>query len=212
MSKSLEFGNTGVMNNIEATNNVVYLCAKHKKWLIFSSTQLVYDAIGEVNPNSLYSYSKLASESVIRGYGVDYGLDWTIQRIGNIYGPGMRKNMATYVFIDNCLKNKNIVLENGGETVIDLIYIDNLIDAITSVLDNPDKYKNKYIDLKNPYEYKMIDLAQKIKENTKSKSEIILLDKKVKKEDNNFMESIKIKTNLDLGLEETYNWTVKNKD
>lgn len=128
--------------NVTATHNIAYACAKKSAWLVYASTCCVYGNQKEhperedstlPNPSELYAFSKLAGEEIIRGYGLNFGMPWTILRFATIYGPGMREALATHIFFDQAYRGADITVHGTGEQDRTLTYIDDLVDGIVAV-------------------------------------------------------------------------------
>ena len=133
--------------------NVVDYCTKNNVKLFFASTASVYNRpkrqpIQEAdpcNPHTIYGAGKLYTENLIRSYDNMYGLDYTINRFFSIYGIGMDCDGVYTEVIFNWLKsiydgnNEIIVYGNPDEKVIDLVYIDDAVDAVLNTTFNTNK-------------------------------------------------------------------------
>ena len=97
-----------------------------------------------------------------------------IIRIFNTYGPNMRQDDGRVIsnFIIQSLKNENITIYGKGTQTRSFCYIDDLIDAIIKVMNTKDEFLGP-INLGNPSEFTIEELAQKIIKLTKSKSKLI---------------------------------------
>lgn len=92
-------------------------------------------------PISSHGIIKLAIENYIQMYSHEKGLQYTILRIANPYGPGQRPDAsqgAVAVFTGKILRNENIDLWGDGSAVRDFIYIDDLVRAVLSVVNVKD--------------------------------------------------------------------------
>lgn len=124
--------------------NVVNFCAKNNVKLFFASTASVYNKpkrqpIQESDPcvpHTIYGAGKYYTENLIRSYDNMYGLDYTINRFFSVYGVKMDCEGAYTEVIFNWLNNikegnKNIkVFGNPDEKILDLVYVDDITDAI----------------------------------------------------------------------------------
>ena len=124
--------------------NVVNYCAKNNIKLFFSSTASVYNKpkrqpIQEndpCTPHTIYGAGKYYTENLIRSYDNMVGLDYTINRFFSVYGIGMDCEGAYTEVIFNWLNNiknnnKNIkVFGDPNEKILDLVYVNDVIDAI----------------------------------------------------------------------------------
>lgn len=132
---------------------------------------------GNVNPigiRSCYDEGKRAAETLCFDYKRQHGLDVRVIRIFNTYGPNMatRDGRVVSNFIVQALMGEPISIYGGGEQTRSFCYVSDLIEGIYKVL-MLDKNPQSPINLGNPNEFKMVELADTIKELTGSKSEIM---------------------------------------
>jgi UDP-glucuronate decarboxylase len=132
---------------------------------------------GNVNPigiRSCYDEGKRAAETLCFDYKRQHGLDVRVIRIFNTYGPNMatRDGRVISNFIVQALMGEPISIYGGGEQTRSFCYVSDLIEGIYRVL-MLDKNPQSPINLGNPNEFKMVELADTIKELTGSKSEIM---------------------------------------
>ena len=132
---------------------------------------------GNVNPigiRSCYDEGKRAAETLCFDYKRQYGLDARVIRIFNTYGPNMaiRDGRVVSNFIVQALMGEPISIYGGGEQTRSFCYVSDLIEGIYRVL-MLDKNPQSPINLGNPNEFRMVELANTIKELTESKSEIM---------------------------------------
>ena len=132
---------------------------------------------GNVNPigiRSCYDEGKRAAETLCSDFHRQYDVKSTIVRIFNTYGPGMARDDGRVVsnFIVQALEGKNITIYGKGLHYISLCYVADLVNAFLLVLKKQDNIKGP-INIGNPQEITMIDLANKIIKLTKSKSKIV---------------------------------------
>ena len=133
--------------------NVVDYCSKNKIKLFFASTASVYNKPkiqpivedSPCTPHTIYGAGKYYTENLIRSYDNMYGLDYTINRFFSVYGVGMDCEGAYTEVIFNWLNNiKNgnneiTVFGNPDEKILDLVYVDDVIDAILLTTFNSNK-------------------------------------------------------------------------
>jgi len=132
---------------------------------------------GNVNPigiRSCYDEGKRAAETLCFDYKRQYGLDARVIRIFNTYGPNMaiRDGRVVSNFIVQALMGEPISIYGGGEQTRSFCYVSDLTEGICKVL-MLDKNPQSPINLGNPKEFSMVELANTIKELTGSKSEIM---------------------------------------
>jgi len=132
---------------------------------------------GNVNPigiRSCYDEGKRAAETLCFDYIRQYNLDARVIRIFNTYGPNMavRDGRVVSNFIVQAINGEPISIYGEGEQTRSFCYVSDLIEGIHRVL-MLDRNPQSPINLGNPNEFKVIELANTIKELTGSNSEII---------------------------------------
>ena len=132
---------------------------------------------GNVNPigiRSCYDEGKRAAETLCFDYKRQYGLDARVIRIFNTYGPNMaiRDGRVVSNFIVQAINGEPIRIYGEGEQTRSFCYVSDLIEGVYKVL-MLDKNPQSPINLGNPNEFKVIDLAKTIKKLIGSNSEII---------------------------------------
>lgn len=222
MQRSVEDGYRGVRINVEGTNNVAYLCAKHGKWLIYASTVCVYGNQKEhpeeedstlPNPSELYACSKYAGEWLVRGYGYNYGNPWTSLRFATIYGEGMRSALGLHVFFRQALTGNEITVHGDGEQDRTLTFIDDLVEGIVSVIDHPEA-QGQVINLTASKAVSARQMAEDVKKVTGSGSNVVFVEQR---ENQTFHEDFSVekakailgweaRTPWEEGLKRTFEW------
>ena len=132
---------------------------------------------GNVNPigeRSCYDEGKRAAETLFRDYRYQNNVHTKIVRIFNTYGPRMHPNDGRVVsnFIVQALQNENITVYGKGEQTRSFQYVDDLIEGMIRVMDTDQSLAGP-INIGNPDEFKIIELAEKIIKLTNSKSKIV---------------------------------------
>jgi UDP-glucuronate 4-epimerase len=89
------------------------------------------------HPISLYAASKKANELMAHTYSHLYGLPTTGLRFFTVYGPWGRPDMALFLFTEAILKDEPIKVFNNGEMLRDFTYIDDIVEGVVRVLDQP---------------------------------------------------------------------------
>ena len=170
--------------------NMLELSKKYGAKLLQFSTSEVYgqplehpqteEYFGNVNPNGIracYDEGKRASEALCFDYNREFGCKNRIIRIFNTYGPNMDPCDGRVVsnFIIQALKNEPITIYGDGSQTRSFCYVDDLLDGILKVMEyNADIHTP--INLGNPQEFTVKELAEIVLEKTKSKSSIVFMD------------------------------------
>ncbi|MCX5852670.1 MAG: GDP-mannose 4,6-dehydratase [Deltaproteobacteria bacterium] len=167
------------------TEILLELAQKHSARFLLASTSEIYGDptihpqkekywgnVNPVGPRSIYDEAKRFAESYTMAYKRYLDLDIKIVRIFNTYGPRMRLNdgRALPNFMAQALKGKPITIYGDGTQTRSLCYITDLIDGIEGVIYT--SYSDP-INLGSPEEITILELAQRIKKISNSKSEII---------------------------------------
>jgi len=176
--KTLKVGSLG-------THNALGL-AKEKKavFMLFSTSEVYGDPLvhpqkesywGNVNPigvRGCYDESKRFAEALTMAYRRAHKLDTKIVRIFNTYGPGMRPNDGRVIpnFISQALNNEPLTVYGRGEQTRSFCYVSDLVEGLYRLMKSP---INEPVNLGNPGEFTIMQLAKIILKLTKSKSRII---------------------------------------
>lgn len=173
--------------NSQGTYNLLELARTHKTKFLFASTSEVYgnptvspqkeDYFGNVNPNgvrSVYDESKRFGEAITMAYFRKYTVDARIARIFNTYGERMQKDDGRAIsnFITQALSGLPITVYGDGLQTRSFCYVEDLVEALIRFMEGED-VSGEVINLGNPDEHKIIEIAQMIKELTKSSSTIV---------------------------------------
>lgn len=144
---SLENPLVYINSNILGFTNILENCKKYNvNHLVYASTSSVYGANTDIpfnesqNTNhqlSLYAVTKKSNELMSHAYSYLYKLPCTGLRFFTVYGPWGRPDMALFKFTKNILENKPLDLFNYGKHTRDFTYIDDIVDGIIKVIDNP---------------------------------------------------------------------------
>lgn len=131
---------------------------------------------GNVNPigaRSCYDEGKRCAESLFVNYHKQNNVSIKIVRIFNTYGPNMLPNDGRVVsnFIVQALQDKPITIYGDGSQTRSFQYVDDLVEGMIRMMNTPDEVTGP-VNIGNPCEFTMLDLAQKIIELTGSKSRI----------------------------------------
>jgi len=147
--------------------------------MIFSSSSEVYGEPRELpiredsvkGPVSTYGVSKLASEIYAKAFNQEKGADIKIVRFFNVYGPGQENNWVVPIFISKALKNEPITVFGNGNQTRCFTFVEDISEGVMKVFDKG-KTGEAY-NIGNNQPTTILELAQIVKEVTKSKSEII---------------------------------------
>lgn len=156
---SIENPHAYIDSNIVGFMNILEGCRHHNvKNLSYASSSSVYglnqsqpfktsDYTG--HPVSLYAATKKSNEVMAHTYAHLYGLQVTGLRFFTVYGPWGRPDMAPMLFTDAILNDRAIKVFNHGNMSRDFTYVDDIVDGLTKVIDNPAK-ENPNWDAQNP--------------------------------------------------------------
>lgn len=173
-----------VLDDIEGIKNILDL-AKNTgvKRVFFSSSSEVYGEPVEMpqkedttplNSRLPYAIVKNVGEAFFKSYYQEYGLQYTIFRFFNTYGPLQSTDFVISRFLDQALNNEDITIFGDGSQTRTFCYIDDNLDTIQKML-YEDLAVNEVLNIGSDVEMSVLELAQKIIEITDSKSEIIHL-------------------------------------
>jgi len=175
-----------VKANVMGSINMLELARRKGARILQASTSEIYgdplvhpqkeDYWGNVNPLSpraCYDEGKRCAETLFMDYHREYGLDIKIVRIFNTYGPRMAKDDGRVVsnFIVQALEGKDITIYGDGSQTRSFQYVDDLIEGIIRMMEKDDFIGP--VNIGNPEEFAIKDLAEKIIEITDSRSKII---------------------------------------
>ncbi len=144
---SLENPHAYVQSNVVGFLNILEGCRKFNvKNLAYASSSSVY-GLNQSQPFkttdktehqvSLYAATKKSNEMMAHTYAHLYGIQTTGLRFFTVYGPWGRPDMAPMLFTDAILNNRPIKVFNNGKMSRDFTYIDDIVDGIIKVIDNP---------------------------------------------------------------------------
>jgi UDP-glucuronate decarboxylase len=174
---------------------------------------------GNVNPigiRSCYDEGKRAAETLFMDYYRVHDVKAKIVRIFNTYGPRMAQNDGRVVsnFIVQALQGKDITIYGDGMQTRSFCYVDDLLDAMQAHMNHPDDDFIGPVNIGNPGEFTMWELAHKVIELTGSKSQILQMplpqdDPKQRRPDISVAKSMlnwEPKINLEQGLNKTIDY------
>ncbi|HVV25591.1 MAG TPA: UDP-glucuronic acid decarboxylase family protein [Candidatus Saccharimonadales bacterium] len=168
----------------EGTLRMLELARKHKARFFHASTSEVYGDPevhpqpetykGSVNcygPRSMYDESKRYAEALIWTHRKKYGTNTVIARFFNTYGPRMdpRDGRVVSNFIVQALKDEPLTVYGDGSQTRSFCYVDDLVNGITALIDSGEEGP---INLGNPSEFTVKELAEIVLQKTGSKSKL----------------------------------------
>ncbi len=171
------------------TLNMLELAKKKNARIMQASTSEVYgdpkehpqkeSYQGNVNPTGIracYDEGKRAAESLSFDFHRKHGVDIKVIRIFNTYGPHMDPKDGRVVsnFITQALANEPITMYGDGKQTRSFCYVDDLINGIIAMMSSSSDFVGP-VNLGNPTEFNLLELAQQIIESTGSSSEISFL-------------------------------------
>jgi UDP-glucuronate decarboxylase len=139
-------------------------------------TESYWGNVNPVGPRSCYDEGKRCAETLFFDYHRQYNLDIKVVRIFNTYGPRMHPNDGRVVsnFIVQALKGKDISIYGTGQQTRSFCFVDDLIDGFVRMMRSPDGITGP-INIGNPSEFTMLELAEAVIKLTGSKSKLIFL-------------------------------------
>ena len=172
--------------SVHGAINMLGLAKRLKARILQASTSEVYgdpevhpqpeSYWGRVNPiggRSCYDEGKRCAETLFFDYHRQHKLDIKVARIFNTYGPRMHPNDGRVVsnFIVQSLRGEPITVYGDGKQTRSFCYVDDLVEGLTRMMES-DRGFSGPVNLGNPEEFSMLELAQRIIHLTKSKSRI----------------------------------------
>jgi UDP-glucuronate decarboxylase len=132
--------------------------------------------VNPIGPRSCYDEGKRCAETLFFDYRRQHNLGIKVARIFNTYGPRMHPNDGRVVsnFIVQALRNQPITLYGDGTQTRSFCYVDDLVEGFVRLMDSPDGFTGP-VNLGNPGEFTMIELAEAIRDITGSRSPLVHL-------------------------------------
>jgi len=173
--------------SVHGAINMLGLAKRVKAKILQASTSEVYGDPtehpqtegywGNVNPigrRSCYDEGKRCAETLFFDYLRQHKLRIKIARIFNTYGPRMYPNDGRVVsnFIMQALEGQEITIYGDGSQTRSFCYVDDLIGGLIKLMNSADDFSGP-VNLGNPVEFSILELAQKVIELTQSSSEIV---------------------------------------
>jgi UDP-glucuronate decarboxylase len=175
-----------IKTNVLGTMNAIGIAKRTNSRILLTSTSEIYgdpaispqveEYWGNVNPigiRSCYDEGKRIAETLMMEYHRKHNVDIRIARIFNTYGPRMDKCDGRVVsnFIIQCLENKDIEIFGDGSQTRSFCYVDDTVDGLIKLMNSTNIIGP--INIGNPFEITIQDLAEKIKSMIKTNSDIV---------------------------------------
>jgi len=173
-----------VLEDLSGIKNILNLCKNTGvKRIFFSSSSEVYGEPVELPQNEHttplnsrlpYAIVKNVGEAFLKSYQQEFGLNYTVFRFFNTYGPLQSKDFVVSKFIAAALKNQDITIYGDGSQSRTFCFVDDNVDACVSAFEQ-DEYINDVVNIGSDKEYSVLELAENIIEVSNSKSKITFL-------------------------------------
>ncbi|MDI6764610.1 MAG: SDR family oxidoreductase [Thermodesulfobacteriota bacterium] len=172
--------------NVHGSINMLGLTKRLKAKILQASTSEVYgdpsihpqpeNYWGNVNcigPRSCYDEGKRCAETLFFDYHRQHGIKIKVARIFNTYGPNMHPDDGRVIsnFILQALRDEPITIYGDGSQTRSFCYVDDMVDGLIRLMNTPDDFTGP-VNLGNPIEISILELAEKIIRMTGSKSKI----------------------------------------
>jgi UDP-glucuronate decarboxylase len=172
--------------NVHGAINMLGLAKRVKAKILQASTSEVYGdpevhpqpesyrgSVNPIGPRSCYDEGKRCAETLFFDYLRQHKLRIKVARIFNTYGPNMHPYDGRVVsnFILQALQQKPMTIYGNGSQSRSFCYVDDLIDGFLKLMQSGDDFTGP-VNLGNPVEFTMLELAEQVKDLTGSKSEI----------------------------------------
>lgn len=167
--------------------NMLGLAKRTKARILQASTSEVYGdpdvhpqpetykgLVNPIGPRACYDEGKRCAETLFFDYHRIYNMDIKVMRIFNTYGPRMDPNDGRVVsnFIVQALKGEDITIFGDGKQTRSFCYVDDLIEGMVRLMNSREGFTGP-VNIGNPGEFTMLELAEKVLEITGSKSKLV---------------------------------------
>ena len=139
-------------------------------------TESYWGNVNPIGPRSCYDEGKRCAETLFFDYYRKYNLDIKVVRIFNTYGPRMNSNDGRVVsnFIMQALKGEDISIYGTGHQTRSFCYVDDLVEGFVNMMNSPSGLTGP-VNLGNPGEFTMLELAEIVIKQVGSKSKLVFL-------------------------------------
>jgi len=162
---------TGFVNILEGcrSQNIKHLAYASSSSVYGSNTNLPFSTSDNVdNPVSLYAATKKSNELMAHTYSHLFGFPTTGLRFFTVYGPWGRPDMALFLFAEAMMKGEAIKVFNHGKMMRDFTYVDDIVEGVIRVIDNPPLSKKppyKIYNIGNSQPVQLMDFIDEIENN-----------------------------------------------
>jgi UDP-glucuronate decarboxylase len=141
---------------------------------IHPQVETYWGRVNCIGPRSCYDEGKRCAETLFFDYQRQHGLDIKVVRIFNTYGPRMHPNDGRVVsnFVVQALRGEDITIYGDGSQTRSFCYVDDLIEAMLRMMDSEKGFFGP-VNVGNPGEFTMLELAEKVLRLTGSKSRLV---------------------------------------
>ena len=170
---------------VQGTLNMLDMCREVGARILIASTSEVYGDplthpqvesywgnVNPIGPRACYDEGKRCAEALTVSYARQYGVPVRIARIFNTYGPRMLENDGRVVsnFICQALRGNPITVFGDGQQTRSFCYVDDLIEGFVRLMNSSEEAP---VNLGNPGEFTMVELAERIRSLTGSRSPLV---------------------------------------
>lgn len=175
--------------SVHGAINMLGLAKRTKAKIFQASTSEVYGdpevhpqsesywgRVNPIGPRSCYDEGKRCAETLFFDYHRQHGMDIKVARIFNTYGPRMHPNDGRVVsnFIVQALKGENLTIYGDGQQTRSFCYVDDLIEGFVHLMKTEPGFTGP-VNLGNPGEFTMLELAEKVLQLVGGKSKLIFM-------------------------------------
>ncbi|MFQ5443781.1 MAG: UDP-glucuronic acid decarboxylase family protein, partial [Nitrospinales bacterium] len=176
--QTLKVGSLGTHNSLglaKAKNAVFLLASTSEVYgdpLVHPQKESYWGNVNPVGPRGVYDEAKRFAEAITMAYHRTHGIDTKIVRIFNTYGPRMRLNDGRAIpnFMKQALQGQDITVYGDGAQTRSFCYVSDLVEGIYRLLTSD---RNDPVNIGNPVEMTVQEMAKKVLQATQSKSKII---------------------------------------
>ena len=173
--------------SVHGAINMLGLAKRVKARILQASTSEVYGdpevhpqpegywgRVNTIGPRACYDEGKRCAETLFFDYWRQHQLEIKVMRIFNTYGPRMHPNDGRVVsnFIVQALRGDQITIYGTGSQTRSFCYVDDLIDGMVRLMDSPAEFTGP-VNIGNPGEFTMLELAEKVLSLTGSRSKLV---------------------------------------